>query len=110
MWFSRVIQKSKRGTPRFFVYNLTGTVPVKYSIVMARKTIVLSTSNIYHIINRGVEKRDIFTCDGDYYRFIHDLYEFNDMDTVDAIFRHNYTNPTGTVPVKFDFYEFRFEK
>lgn len=62
---------------------------------MARKTIVLSTGNIYHIINRGVEKRDIFTCDADYYRFIHDLYEFNDEDSVEWNFRHNLT---GTDP------------
>jgi len=33
---------------------------------------------IYHILNRGVDKRDIFLEEGDYLRFIHDLYEFND--------------------------------
>lgn len=32
----------------------------------------------YHIYNRGVEKRKIFMDEQDYYRFIHDLYEFND--------------------------------
>ncbi|HQU07437.1 MAG TPA: transposase [Candidatus Paceibacterota bacterium] len=32
----------------------------------------------YHLINRGVEKRDVFLDDGDYLRFIHDLYVFND--------------------------------
>lgn len=66
---------------------------------MARKTIALSTGNIYHIINRGVEKRDIFTCDSDYYRFIHDLYEFNDEDAVPWNFRHNLS---GTVPGDID--------
>lgn len=33
---------------------------------------------IYHIYNRGVEKRKIFLDDQDYFRFIHDLFEFND--------------------------------
>lgn len=32
---------------------------------------------IYHIYNRGVEKRKIFLDDKDYFRFIHDLFEFN---------------------------------
>lgn len=33
---------------------------------------------IYHIYNRGVEKRQIFMDDLDYFRFIHNLFEFND--------------------------------
>jgi putative transposase len=33
---------------------------------------------IYHIYNRGVEKRDVFLDDEDYLRFIHNLFEFND--------------------------------
>lgn len=37
---------------------------------------------IYHIYNRGVEKRNTFLEDKDYLRFIHDLYEFNDEDAV----------------------------
>ena len=36
------------------------------------------TDKIYHIYNRGVEKRNIFLDNSDYTRFIHDLYEFND--------------------------------
>lgn len=35
-------------------------------------------NEIYHIYNRGVEKRDVFLDDQDYFRFIHDLFEFND--------------------------------
>lgn len=34
---------------------------------------------IYHIYNRGVEKRQVFMDDNDYFRFIHDLFEFNDL-------------------------------
>lgn len=35
---------------------------------------------LYHVLNRGVDKREIFLEDGDYFRFIHDLFEFNDED------------------------------
>lgn len=34
--------------------------------------------NIYHVINRGVDKRSIAMDDQDRFRFIHDLFEFND--------------------------------
>ena len=34
--------------------------------------------NIYHIFNRGVEKRDIFLNDADRWRFLQGLYLFND--------------------------------
>jgi len=34
---------------------------------------------IYHSYNRGVEKRDIFLDKQDYFRFIHDLFKFNDQ-------------------------------
>lgn len=33
---------------------------------------------LYHVLNRGVEKRQIFMDTRDYARFVHDLYEFND--------------------------------
>lgn len=35
-------------------------------------------NELYHIYNRGVEKRDVFLDEKDYFRFIHDLFEFND--------------------------------
>ena len=35
---------------------------------------------IYHIYNRGVEKRVIFTSDKDRLRFIHYLFDFNDVN------------------------------
>lgn len=34
--------------------------------------------HIYHVYNRGVEKRNIFSSEQDYLRFIGNLYEFND--------------------------------
>ncbi len=33
---------------------------------------------LYHVLNRGVERRTIFVDDRDRARFVHDLYEFND--------------------------------
>lgn len=38
---------------------------------------IFTENEIYHVYNRGVEKREIFAADKDYYRFIHDLFEFN---------------------------------
>jgi hypothetical protein len=37
---------------------------------------------IYHVLNRGVDKRTIFMDDKDYFRFVHDLFEFNDENQV----------------------------
>lgn len=36
-----------------------------------------AVGEIYHIYNRGVDKRTVFLENADYARFIHDLYEFN---------------------------------
>jgi len=43
---------------------------------------------IYHVLNRGVDKRPIFLEDKDYLRFIHDLYEFNDQNPINNGFYH----------------------
>ena len=46
---------------------------------------------LYHALNRGVEKRNIFMDERDFVRFIHDLWEFNDADpTSHAI--HSFKN------------------
>lgn len=39
-----------------------------------------TNNTIYHVYNRGVDKRKVFLCDADYLRFIHDLFEFNDTE------------------------------
>jgi len=47
--------------------------------------------NIYHVLSRGVDKRDIFLDDNDRFRFIHDLFEFNDTSPVNnAFYRFQY--------------------
>ena len=40
----------------------------------------LVNGEIYHIYNRGVDKRNIFIDNEDRFRFIHDLFEFNDKN------------------------------
>jgi len=42
------------------------------------RRIKFKKGGIYHIFNRGVEKRDIFLSDGDRWRFLQGLYLFND--------------------------------
>jgi len=37
---------------------------------------------LYHVLNRGVDKRKIFMDDKDRFRFVHDLFEFNDQQKV----------------------------
>jgi len=62
-----------------------------------------ANNHFYHVYNRGVEKRDIFLDDKDYFRFIHDLYEFNDKDPVLNLnfrFNSNYGVPTSIVKKK----------
>jgi putative transposase len=47
---------------------------------MSKRKDNLVSGEIYHIYNRGVDKRDIFMDDEDRIRFLHDLYEFNDSN------------------------------
>jgi putative transposase len=47
-----------------------------------------ANDEVYHIYNRGVEKRKIFLDNQDHFRFIHSLYEFNDK------------NPTLNFPIE----------
>ena len=43
---------------------------------------------IYHALNRGVDKRKIFLDEKDYFRFVHDLFEFNDEDPATNNWKH----------------------
>lgn len=57
-----------------------------------RKTNLVS-GEIYHIYNRGVDKRDIFMDDEDRLRFVHDLFEFNDKNqTINLTMYLNFKN------------------
>jgi putative transposase len=41
-------------------------------------------NELYHIVNRGVDKRHVFMDEEDYFRFVHDLYEFNDVNNANT--------------------------
>jgi len=45
----------------------------------------LITGEMYHIYNRGVDKRDIFTNKNDIYRFIESIKEFNTEDKINSL-------------------------
>lgn len=47
--------------------------------------------DIYHILSRGVDKRKIFLNDQNYFRFIHNLFEFNNSEQVSASFRRSFS-------------------
>ncbi len=58
----------------------------------------ITTGEIFHVINRGVDKRDIFLDNQDYFRFIHDLFEFNDVNPVLNVgYFLNRINPTQSI-------------
>lgn len=43
------------------------------------KSAEFACDNYYHIFNRGTDKREIFMDDEDRLRFLHNMYEFNDV-------------------------------
>lgn len=45
---------------------------------MSVRKVAFVEDEVYHICNRGVDKRTIFLDKNDSFRFVHDLYEFND--------------------------------
>ncbi|MBU2219244.1 hypothetical protein KKG15_02015 [Patescibacteria group bacterium] len=49
---------------------------------VARPNVSKMKSDIFHILNRGVEKRKIFLDEEDYLRFVYNLYDFNDINNV----------------------------
>jgi len=56
--------------------------------------------DLYHVLNRGVEKRDLFMDTRDYARFVHDMYEFNQRAATDNVRRRmeemtDFVNPSS---------------
>jgi len=56
-----------------------------------------STNEFYHLFNRGVDKRKILLNKSDYIRFIHDLYEFNDVNPAIQFSRLSMSNTGSNV-------------
>jgi len=44
---------------------------------------------LFHVLNRGVDKRQIFMDKQDHYRFVHDLFEFNDKNPAAHSYYYN---------------------
>ncbi len=54
---------------------------------------------LWHVIYRGVDGRNIFLDDQDRARFVHDLYEFNDVAPASEFIRRTYSNANvGRIP------------
>jgi putative transposase len=63
---------------------------------MPTKRPILANNEIYHVVLRGIDGRKIFEQETDYYRMIHDIFEFNDIKP--AGWRHRRFNVRETVP------------
>ncbi|MCK4520459.1 transposase [Candidatus Parcubacteria bacterium] len=48
----------------------------------------LVNEEIYHIVIRAVEGMNLFRNEKDYFRFLHNLFEFNDENPIDSGYRH----------------------
>jgi putative transposase len=53
-----------------------------------RKT-EFANGEYYHIFNRGVDKREIFSCQKDYTRFLEGMREFNREESIGSLFHLN---------------------
>lgn len=59
---------------------------------------ILLVMELYHVLNRGVDKRNIVMDNHDRWRFIHNLYAFNDRNHVLNLYRaFNITSPVSEV-------------
>ena len=59
---------------------------------MPSKRPPLVAGEIYHIVIRAIEGLKLFRDEKDYFRMIHDLFEFNDQDPTSWNYRQNYQN------------------
>lgn len=58
-----------------------------------RKTI-FANEEYYHVYNRGVEKRDIFSNACDQQRFLQGMVEFNTLDPIGSIYQNSFRKKT----------------
>ncbi|MBI2514642.1 transposase [Candidatus Wolfebacteria bacterium] len=50
-------------------------------------------NELFHVLSRGVDQKKIFVDNQDHFRFVHDLFEFNDQERVNTTFyRFNQSN------------------
>jgi len=65
------------------------------------REITLKNGEYYHIYNRGVDKREIFADDSDYYRFLKSLKEFNQIEPIISLYIKGRIN-VAAEPLKTD--------
>ncbi|MFA5925570.1 MAG: transposase [Parcubacteria group bacterium] len=59
------------------------------------RRVPLANNECYHIYNRGVEKRDIFSCEGDYLRFLKSMKAFNTDKPIGSIYERYFLEKKG---------------
>ena len=59
------------------------------------RRIEFQTGEFYHIYNRGVDKREVFSDRYDYKRFILSLKEFNQIETVGSLYKKSRSAQSG---------------
>lgn len=59
----------------------------------------LITDQYYHVYNRGVDKRDIFTDKNDVYRFLESIKEFNREEKIDSLSNLRKSTQIGVKPL-----------
>jgi putative transposase len=50
----------------------------------------------YHIYNRGVDKRNVFLDDSDYFRFLEGVKEFNRIDPIGSLYQNSFRDKSGS--------------
>ncbi|MDO8504159.1 MAG: transposase [bacterium] len=66
---------------------------------MPSKRPPLVSGEIYHVVIRAIEGLKLFRDEKDYYRMVHDLFEFNDEAPVSSYYREVRVNQTRTLLV-----------
>jgi len=72
------------------------------NIDMAKRKEQLANGEIYHVLLRGVDGKTIFNDEQDYYRAIHDIFEFNDEALTVWQHRHSLINKDNKSTDKLD--------
>ena len=62
---------------------------------MSIRKIQFANNEHYHIFNRGVDKREIFSDQDDWSRFFQSMEEFNTLEPIGSIFENSFCTPLG---------------
>ena len=65
------------------------------------RKLILQSDYFYHIYNRGVDKREVFSDEKDYLRFLKSLREFNQLETIESLYRQDQLKRKEAKPLRF---------